>query len=138
MRRRKQHVHRCQGCDGYVPVRHVARKRFGQNFLHDQQVINRIIASIAPQPTDLLVEIGPGQAALTRPLLDSGAGHKLERFGTQTVIRPDPQAFWPPARPLDSWDADARFDAKAGDDERGHWRLINPAAPDAWPMHSTL
>ncbi|MCK5308812.1 MAG: 16S rRNA (adenine(1518)-N(6)/adenine(1519)-N(6))-dimethyltransferase, partial [Zetaproteobacteria bacterium] len=39
-------------------MKHKARKRFGQNFLHDQQVINRIIACIAPQETDLLVEIG--------------------------------------------------------------------------------
>ncbi|MGA9573010.1 MAG: 16S rRNA (adenine(1518)-N(6)/adenine(1519)-N(6))-dimethyltransferase RsmA, partial [Lysobacterales bacterium] len=54
-------------------MRHVARKRFGQNFLHDQKVIDRIIASIAPRPTDLLVEIGPGRAALTRGLLESGA-----------------------------------------------------------------
>ncbi len=54
-------------------MKHKPRKRFGQNFLHDQQVINRIIACIAPRATDLLIEIGPGQAALTRPLLDSGA-----------------------------------------------------------------
>jgi 16S rRNA (adenine1518-N6/adenine1519-N6)-dimethyltransferase len=54
-------------------MKHKARKRFGQNFLHDQQVINRIVASIAPKETDLLVEIGPGQAALTRPLVESGA-----------------------------------------------------------------
>ena len=54
-------------------MKHKARKRFGQNFLHDQQVINRIISSISPKPTDLLVEIGPGQAALTRPLVESGA-----------------------------------------------------------------
>ena len=54
-------------------MKHKARKRFGQNFLHDQNVIDRIIACIAPQKTDLLVEIGPGQAALTRPLLESGA-----------------------------------------------------------------
>jgi len=54
-------------------LRHKARKRFGQNFLHDQKVIDRIIASIAPRATDLLVEIGPGQAALTLPLLESGA-----------------------------------------------------------------
>lgn len=67
-------------------------------------------------------------------LLDSGDGHKLERFGAQTVIRPDPQAFWTPASPVDSWQADARFDAKARDDDRGNWRLINPAAPDAWPI----
>jgi len=54
-------------------MNHRPRKRFGQNFLQDQQVIERIIASIAPQPRDLLLEIGPGQAALTRPLLASGA-----------------------------------------------------------------
>ena len=54
-------------------MNHKPRKRFGQNFLHDQQVIDRIIASIAPQPTDILLEIGPGQAALTRPLVESGA-----------------------------------------------------------------
>lgn len=54
-------------------MKHKPRKRFGQNFLHDQQVIDRIIACVAPQATDLLVEIGPGQAALTRGLLESGA-----------------------------------------------------------------
>lgn len=54
-------------------MNHKPRKRFGQNFLHDQQVIDRIIASIAPQPSDVLLEIGPGQAALTRPLVESGA-----------------------------------------------------------------
>ncbi|MEL7231328.1 MAG: class I SAM-dependent rRNA methyltransferase, partial [Pseudomonadota bacterium] len=47
-------------------------------------------------------------------LLDSGDGRKLERFGTQTVIRPDPQAFWPADRPVDRWQADAEFDAKSG------------------------
>lgn len=60
-------------------MNHRPRKRFGQNFLHDQQIIDRIIASIAPQPTDLLMEIGPGRAALTKPLLASGAElHILE------------------------------------------------------------
>jgi 16S rRNA (adenine1518-N6/adenine1519-N6)-dimethyltransferase len=48
---------------------HQARKRFGQNFLHDQNIIGRIIRAIAPQPRDHLVEIGPGQGALTRHLL---------------------------------------------------------------------
>jgi len=48
---------------------HQARKRFGQNFLHDQNIIARIIRAIAPQPSDHLVEIGPGQGALTRHLL---------------------------------------------------------------------
>eukprot|EP00903_Cladosiphon_okamuranus_P002639 g2637.t1 len=67
-------------------------------------------------------------------LLDSGDGCKLERFGAQTVIRPDPQAFWPPASPIDTWTADAKFDAKAGDDDRGNWQLLNHKAPEAWPM----
>jgi 16S rRNA (adenine1518-N6/adenine1519-N6)-dimethyltransferase len=46
-----------------------ARKRFGQNFLQDGQVIADIIASFAPQPEDQCVEIGPGLGALTIPLL---------------------------------------------------------------------
>jgi len=68
-------------------LKHKARKRFGQNFLHDQQVIDRIIASIAPQATDLLVEIGPGQAALTRPLLESGAELHLIELDRDLVAR---------------------------------------------------
>ncbi len=54
-------------------MKHHPRKRFGQNFLHDQQVIDRIMSCIAPRPDDLIIEIGPGQAALTRPLLASNA-----------------------------------------------------------------
>jgi len=49
-------------------VRHVPRKRFGQNFLVDVAVIDAIIAAVAPQARDRLVEIGPGLGALTRPL----------------------------------------------------------------------
>lgn len=45
------------------------RKRFGQHFLHDAHVLNRIVAAIAPQPDDTLVEIGPGRGALTERLL---------------------------------------------------------------------
>lgn len=48
---------------------HVARKRFGQHFLHDKQIIQRLVAAIAPQPGQHLVEIGPGQGALTVPIL---------------------------------------------------------------------
>lgn len=50
--------------------KHIARKRFGQNFLIDAQVIGGIVAAIAPQRDDLVVEIGPGLGALTAPLLD--------------------------------------------------------------------
>ena len=49
--------------------KHQARKRFGQNFLHDPFIIQRILAAIDPKPDDALVEIGPGQGALTRGLL---------------------------------------------------------------------
>ena len=48
---------------------HQPRKRFGQNFLHDQIVIQQIIQSIHPEPSDHIVEIGPGLGALTRQLL---------------------------------------------------------------------
>jgi len=54
------------------PTVHRARKRFGQNFLHDEAVIDGIAAAIAPRPDDHLVEIGPGQGALTEALVDSG------------------------------------------------------------------
>ncbi len=50
-------------------MRHVPRKRFGQHFLHDPYVLGRIVDAIAPQPGEALVEIGPGEGALTRPLL---------------------------------------------------------------------
>ncbi len=48
-----------------------ARKRFGQNFLHDQSIIDDIVAVIAPKKGQHLVEIGPGRAALTRPLAEN-------------------------------------------------------------------
>jgi 16S rRNA (adenine1518-N6/adenine1519-N6)-dimethyltransferase len=51
-------------------VVHVARKRFGQHFLNDDSVIRGIVKSIAPKNGERLVEIGPGQAALTSAILD--------------------------------------------------------------------
>jgi 16S rRNA (adenine1518-N6/adenine1519-N6)-dimethyltransferase len=60
---------------------HAAKRRFGQNFLHDPQVIERILRSIDPRPEDVLVEIGPGLGALTQPL--------LARCGRLTVIEID-------------------------------------------------
>ena len=50
-------------------LKHHARKRFGQNFLQDLRVIDRIIHSITPKTEDKLIEIGPGMGALTAPLL---------------------------------------------------------------------
>jgi 16S rRNA (adenine1518-N6/adenine1519-N6)-dimethyltransferase len=50
-------------------VAHVARKRFGQHFLGDAAVVERIVTAIDPRPGEALVEIGPGLGALTAPLL---------------------------------------------------------------------
>jgi 16S rRNA (adenine1518-N6/adenine1519-N6)-dimethyltransferase len=52
------------------PRLHQARKRFGQHFLHDRRIINKILQAIDPQPHDVLVEIGPGKGAITLPLLE--------------------------------------------------------------------
>jgi 16S rRNA (adenine1518-N6/adenine1519-N6)-dimethyltransferase len=52
---------------------HRPRKRFGQHFLHDPAVVRRIVDAIAPAPGEFIVEIGPGQGALTAPLAASGA-----------------------------------------------------------------
>jgi 16S rRNA (adenine1518-N6/adenine1519-N6)-dimethyltransferase len=60
---------------------HIARKRFGQHFLSDGGIIDAIVQEIAPQPGDAMVEIGPGLAALTQPL--------VERLGRLTVIELD-------------------------------------------------
>lgn len=49
-------------------MEHKARKRFGQNFLHDPNIIDKIISAIAPQRDDVMLEIGPGLGAITRPL----------------------------------------------------------------------
>ncbi|HET8792026.1 MAG TPA: rRNA adenine N-6-methyltransferase family protein, partial [Modicisalibacter sp.] len=53
------------------PPTHRARKRFGQNFLRDPGIISRIVRSIAPRAGERLVEIGPGQGALTEPLIEA-------------------------------------------------------------------
>jgi 16S rRNA (adenine1518-N6/adenine1519-N6)-dimethyltransferase len=62
-------------------LKHVARKRFGQHFLADASIIDAIVHAIAPQAGQHLVEIGPGLAALTQPL--------VERLGALTVIELD-------------------------------------------------
>ncbi|MDG1956866.1 MAG: 16S rRNA (adenine(1518)-N(6)/adenine(1519)-N(6))-dimethyltransferase RsmA [Candidatus Thioglobus sp.] len=49
---------------------HKPRKRFGQNFLVDQQIINQIVSTISPKKNDNIIEIGPGKGALTLPLID--------------------------------------------------------------------
>lgn len=67
-------------------------------------------------------------------LLDCGAGRKLERFGTITVDRPEPQALWRPRLGKSEWSkAHAVFSASGEDDEKGKWRVDKPV-PDAWPV----
>jgi 16S rRNA (adenine1518-N6/adenine1519-N6)-dimethyltransferase len=62
-------------------MKHQARKRFGQHFLADASVIDGIVREIDPRPGQAMVEIGPGLAALTQPL--------VERLGRLTVIELD-------------------------------------------------
>ena len=62
-------------------MKHQARKRFGQHFLDDPAIIEAIVRAIAPRAGDAMVEIGPGLAALTQPL--------VERLGRLTVIELD-------------------------------------------------
>ncbi|HSI25053.1 MAG TPA: 16S rRNA (adenine(1518)-N(6)/adenine(1519)-N(6))-dimethyltransferase RsmA [Methylotenera sp.] len=50
-------------------MRHIAKKRFGQNFLTDQAIIASLIDAINPQKVETIVEIGPGLGALTKPLI---------------------------------------------------------------------
>lgn len=60
---------------------HTARKRFGQHFLVDTSIIDRIVAAIDPRPGQAVLEIGPGLAALTQPL--------VERLGRLAVVELD-------------------------------------------------
>ena len=53
-----------------IHLGHKARKRFGQNFLNDDYVIDQIVSAIAPNDDDIMVEIGPGLGALTEPVCD--------------------------------------------------------------------
>lgn len=62
-------------------MKHIPRKRFGQHFLSDKGIIDGIVDAIAPQAGQPMVEIGPGLAALTQPL--------VERLGRLTVIELD-------------------------------------------------
>jgi 16S rRNA (adenine1518-N6/adenine1519-N6)-dimethyltransferase len=62
-------------------MKHIPRKRFGQHFLADDAIIDAIVRAIDPRPGQLMVEIGPGLAALTQPL--------VERLGRLIVVELD-------------------------------------------------
>ena len=99
-----------------------AKKHLGQNFLHERGVIAKIVQAIAPKPGDRIVEIGPGQGALTFPLLD--------RHGAITAIEFDRDLLAPLAAAarahgeltlLNANVLDVDFSALAGD---GQLRLV--------------
>ena len=87
---------------------HKARKRFGQNFLHDHHIISNILGSLFYNKDQHWVEIGPGQGALTEPLLKSGVqldvveldrdlvkflGFKFEQYDNLTIHSSDALRF---------------------------------------------
>ena len=78
-----------------------AKKHLGQNFLHERSVVDRIVLAVDPRPGDRIVEIGPGQGALTLPLLD--------RHGALTAIE---------------FDRDLHAPLQAAAREHGELRLI--------------
>jgi 16S rRNA (adenine1518-N6/adenine1519-N6)-dimethyltransferase len=81
-------------------MKHIARKRFGQHFLTDGGIVDAIVDAIDPRAGQCVVEIGPGLAALTQPLverighltvieLDRDLAHRLRAHGQLTVIESD-------------------------------------------------
>jgi 16S rRNA (adenine1518-N6/adenine1519-N6)-dimethyltransferase len=81
-------------------LKHIARKRFGQHFLTDSTILDRIVSAIDPKPGEALVEIGPGLGAMTDPLvarsghltvveLDRDLAARLRKRSELTVIEAD-------------------------------------------------
>ena len=77
-------MNRPRDANGFVTG---AKKHLGQNFLHERSVVDRIVLAVDPRPGDRIVEIGPGQGALTLPLLD--------RHGALTAIEFDRDLLQP-------------------------------------------
>ncbi len=77
-------------------ISHRPRKRFGQHFLHDPRVLARIVEAVDPSRADFLVEIGPGEGALTRPLLERAG--KLEAIELDRDLAAGLAAQFPPYR----------------------------------------
>jgi 16S rRNA (adenine1518-N6/adenine1519-N6)-dimethyltransferase len=73
---------------------HRPRKRFGQHFLHEKGVLEKIVGALAPAKDDFFVEIGPGEGALTAPLLEKVA--KLEAIELDRDLASNLAAAFPP------------------------------------------
>lgn len=101
---------------------HKARKRFGQNFLHDAHWIGRIVAAIDPRPGQALIEIGPGQAALTRELIT--AAGQVSAVEIDRDLAAWLRTQFPPEQ-LTLIEADAlSYDWRALADARGPLRIV--------------
>jgi 16S rRNA (adenine1518-N6/adenine1519-N6)-dimethyltransferase len=100
-----------------------ARKRFGQHFLHDRTVLDRIVHEIAPAPDDALVEIGPGRGALTErlmPFLDKGGSCTLDTVEIDRDLAAELRARWGTNERFHLHEADALdYDFKALATARG-------------------
>jgi len=66
-------------------------------------------------------------------LLDSGDGQKLERFGPYTFVRPEVQALWKPALPVEKWQTAHAFFIPSGEESGGHWSFKKPV-DEKWEM----
>jgi 16S rRNA (adenine1518-N6/adenine1519-N6)-dimethyltransferase len=77
-------------------MKHTPRKRFGQHFLKDEGIIRAIVDAIQPKPDQVLVEIGPGLGALTRPVLDRIPHLHVVELDRDIIARL--KTTWPPER----------------------------------------
>ena len=102
---------------------HTPRKRFGQNFLRDESVIEAIARAVAPRAEDHLVEIGPGEGALTQALVESGC--KLDAIELDRDLRTRLLAAFStyPGFTLHSADA-LKFDFAALADQKRTLRIV--------------
>jgi 16S rRNA (adenine1518-N6/adenine1519-N6)-dimethyltransferase len=82
-----------------------ARKRFGQHFLHDRGVLDRIVSEIAPKPDQALVEIGPGRGALTERLI--GRSRTLDAIEIDRDLAAQLRARWAAPQAFELHEADA-------------------------------
>lgn len=102
---------------------HQPRKRFGQNFLTNQHIIQRIIQAIAPKVGETIVEIGPGFGALTKPLLQ--AGGKIHAIELDRDIIPQLKVTCGGFGELIIHEADVtQFDLKEISDQKASLRIV--------------
>ncbi len=102
---------------------HTPRKRFGQNFLHDHTIIYNIISSIQAKPGQHWVEIGPGQGALTEPLLNEGVRLEVVELDRDLVVLLREKFRQYPNLQIHSADA-LRFDFSSLAEGGGKLRII--------------